>query len=194
MTERSIQRIFDVVIAGIGLILLFPVGLLIALSLKLSDFGPVFYRQARVGQFGRPFHIWKFRSMVVDADKLGVLLTQAEDPRITRIGRLLRTTKLDQLPQLWNVLIGDMSFVGPRPERPEFVPWLSENIPYFDLRHMIRPGLTGWAQVRYGYGSTLEEAREKLEYDLYYIKNESLYLDLLILLRTVAVVLKLAGT
>jgi len=194
LTERSIQRIFDVVIAGIGLILLFPVGLLIALSLKLSDFGPVFYRQARVGQFGRPFHIWKFRSMVVDADKLGVLLTQAEDPRITRIGRLLRTTKLDQLPQLWNVLIGDMSFVGPRPELPRYVALYTP-----EQREILKykPGITDVASLLFRNEEMLLQGTadmegfylrhclpKKIELNLEYAQRATVLEDVWIILQT----------
>ncbi len=134
---------------------------------RFSSPGPIFFRQTRVGLGGKNFTVYKFRTMRTDAEVAGAKWATKNDPRVTRVGMFMRKTRLDEVPQLWNVLRGDMGFVGPRPERPEFVPWLTEQIPYFNLRHMIRPGLTGWAQVRYGYGSTLAEAREKLEFDLY---------------------------
>ena len=160
---------------------------------RLSSPGPIFFRQTRVGLGGRNFRVYKFRTMRTEAEVAGAKWATKDDPRVTSVGRFMRKTRFDEVPQLWNVLRGDMGFVGPRPERPEFVPWLAEQIPYFNLRHMIRPGLTGWAQVRYGYGATLEEAREKLEYDLYYIKHMTLGLDLLIMFETVKTIIRRQG-
>ena len=141
----------------------------------------------------RTFTVYKFRTMRTDAEVAGAKWATKNDPRVTRVGMFMRKTRLDEVPQLWNVLCGDMGFVGPRPERPEFVPWLTEQIPYFNLRHMIRPGLTGWAQVRYGYGATLAESREKLEFDLYYIKHMTLGLDLLIMFETIKTIIRRQG-
>jgi lipopolysaccharide/colanic/teichoic acid biosynthesis glycosyltransferase len=161
-----------------------------ALAVKLTSPGPVLYRQKRVGRYGVLFDCYKFRTMRADAEaEAGPTWAGDDDPRTTLVGRVLRRTRLDEIPQLWNVLRGDMGFVGPRPERPEFVEWLSREIPYYHLRHIVRPGITGWAQVRYQYGASLEESKEKLRYDLYYIKNISLSLDLLIVLHTVKIVL-----
>jgi lipopolysaccharide/colanic/teichoic acid biosynthesis glycosyltransferase len=151
---------------------------------------PVFYRQERVGQGGRPFTIFKLRSMRKDAEKDGTpRWAGANDDRVTKVGQFIRKTRVDELPQLWNVLKGDMSFVGPRPERPFFVRQLVAEIPFYDVRHSVKPGVTGWSQVRYPYGASVEDALAKLQYDLYYVKNHSLFLDLLILLETVQVVL-----
>lgn len=174
------------------LIWLLPV---IALLVKLSSPGPVFLRQKRVGLHGETFTIYKFRSMRADAEtRTGAVWAQKNDPRITPVGGFLRRTRLDELPQLWNILRGDMSFVGPRPERPEFVQSLAEQIPYYNLRHIVLPGLTGWAQVRYRYGASMEDARQKLEYDLYYIKHISLSLDLAILFDTLKTILLRRGS
>jgi lipopolysaccharide/colanic/teichoic acid biosynthesis glycosyltransferase len=164
---------------------------LTALAIKLSDWRhPVLYSQLRVGQFGRPFRIYKFRTMRVDAEReSGAVWASAGDPRITRLGRFLRATRLDEIPQFWNVLVGNMSVVGPRPERPEMVARLVEQIPYYSERENVPPGLTGWAQIRHPYGSSVEDARRKLEFDLYYIKHMSVSLDLQILLSTVRIVL-----
>ena len=142
---------------------------------------------------GKPFYVYKFRSMRTDAEASGAKWAVKNDPRVTPIGIFIRKTRIDEIPQLWNVLRGDMGLVGPRPERPEFVPYLAENLPFYNLRHLIRPGLTGWAQVRYGYGSTLEQAREKLEYDLYYIKHMTLGLDLLVMFETIKTVVRRKG-
>jgi lipopolysaccharide/colanic/teichoic acid biosynthesis glycosyltransferase len=161
-----------------------------ALSIKMASPGPVLFRQARVGKDGKVFMLYKFRSMSVNAEQLtGPVWASEDDPRITRVGRLLRKIRLDETPQMFNVLRGDMSFIGPRPERPVFVNQLKEEIPYYVLRFAVKPGITGWAQVKYPYGSTVEDALEKLQYDLYYIKNTSIFLDLLILLRSIQVVL-----
>ena len=192
-SQQLARRVVSTLTAAAGLLLFLPLFPFVALAVRLSSPGPIFFRQTRVGMGGRNFTVYKFRTMRTDAEVAGAKWASKDDPRATKIGRFMRKTRLDEVPQLWNVLRGDMGFVGPRPERPEFVPWLSENIPYFDLRHMIRPGLTGWAQVRYGYGSTLEEAREKLEYDLYYIKHMALGLDLLIMFETIKTILRRRG-
>jgi sugar transferase (PEP-CTERM system associated) len=192
-SQQIARRIVSTLTAATGLLLFLPFFPVVVLMVRLSSPGPIFFRQTRVGMGGRNFTVYKFRTMRTDAEASGAKWASKDDPRATRIGSFMRKVRLDEVPQLWNVLRGDMGFVGPRPERPEFVPWLSENIPYFDLRHMIRPGLTGWAQVRYGYGSTLEEAREKLEYDLYYIKHMTLGLDLLIMFETVKTILRRRG-
>jgi sugar transferase (PEP-CTERM system associated) len=187
-TQQIIRRLVFFSVAFIALLICLPVIPLLAVAVRLSSPGPVFFTQTRVGFRGQPFTIYKFRTMRQDAEAHGAVWATRNDDRITRVGRFLRKTRLDEIPQLWNVLRGDMGFVGPRPERPEFVQWLSREIPYYDLRHMIRPGLTGWAQVRYQYGATLEETRHKLEYDLYYLKHLSLGLDLLILFETIKIV------
>jgi sugar transferase (PEP-CTERM system associated) len=184
------RRFISTVVSLAGLLLVLPLLPLMALAVKLTSPGPVLYRQKRVGRYGVLFDCYKFRTMRADAEaEAGPTWAGDDDPRTTLVGRVLRRTRLDEIPQLWNVLRGDMGFVGPRPERPEFVEWLSREIPYYHLRHIIRPGLTGWAQVRYQYGASLEESKEKLRYDLYYIKNISLSLDLLIVLHTIKIVL-----
>ena len=167
---------------------------LAAIAIKVESAGPVFYRQPRSGQNGCVFILNKFRSMRRDAEEgTGPVWAQRRDPRVTRVGALLRRMRLDELPQLFNVLLGHMSFIGPRPERPEFVHALQKEIPYYMKRLSMKPGITGWAQVKYGYGANVDDALEKLQYDLYYIKNLSLFLDLLILLNTVQVVLFARG-
>jgi sugar transferase (PEP-CTERM system associated) len=192
---KIVKRVSSIVIALSALIVLLPILPLIALAIKLTSPGPVIYSQARVGYRGKAFYCHKFRTMRADAEaKTGAVWAGADDPRITSLGRLLRKIRLDEVPQLWNVLKGEMSFVGPRPERPEFVSLLSESIPYYQLRHIIRPGLTGWAQVRYRYGASIEDAKEKLRYDLYYIKHMSLGLDLLIAFETIKIVLLRRGS
>jgi exopolysaccharide biosynthesis polyprenyl glycosylphosphotransferase len=171
-----------------------PIMLLVSAAVSLTSPGPVLYRQERVGLRGHIFRVIKFRSMRQDAEKAtGAVWATKDDRRVTPIGGFLRRTRLDELPQLWNVLRGDMSFVGPRPERPEFVSSLTEEIPFYGQRHSVRPGLTGWAQVRYTYGASLEDAMEKLQYDLYYIKNMSIALDLFIIANTVKTVLMRRG-
>ena len=193
-SQQIARRIVSTLTAAAGLLLFLPFFPIVALMVRLSSPGPIFFRQTRVGLGGRNFTVYKFRTMRQDAEVEGARWASKNDPRVTPIGMFMRKIRLDEVPQLWNVLRGDMGFVGPRPERPEFVPWLSEQIPYFDLRHMIRPGLTGWAQVRYGYGATLAESREKLEFDLYYIKHMSLGLDLLIMFETVKTILRRQGS
>lgn len=211
---RHFKRVTDLALASLGLLLTWPLWILIAAAIKLDSPGPVFFGQERLGKDGKPFRILKFRTMINDAEKCGPQFACHHDPRITRIGRLLRATRLDELPQLYNILKGDMSFIGPRPEREVFirefqqpVPALREGrriadaqgcqvqcgyrerIPYYSYRLLVKPGITGWAQVMHSYASNLEETQEKLQYDLYYIKNMSLFLDLAILLKTVRIVL-----
>jgi len=187
---QALKRAVDVVLAAVGLLVALPVMGLVALAIKLESRGPALFRQERVGQNGRIFVLNKFRSMRVDAERgSGAVWASAHDPRVTRVGRVIRKTRLDELPQLVNVLLGTMSFIGPRPERPEFVQLLQQRIPFYMERLAVKPGLSGWAQVRYPYGASVEDALEKLQYDLYYIKNLSPFLDLLILLSTVQVVL-----
>jgi sugar transferase (PEP-CTERM system associated) len=188
--NRILRRIVNFIAAFCGLVLALPVIPFVAFAVKMSSKGPVFYRQERVGRGSETFYCYKFRTMRQDAEAdTGATWAADDDPRITRVGKYLRLLRLDEIPQLWCVLKGDMHFVGPRPERPEFVKWLSREIPYYNLRHVVRPGITGWAQVQYKYGNTLDDAREKLQYDLFYIKNASIGLDLLIMFHTVKIVL-----
>ena len=191
--QQILRRMISVLAAFTGLLLCLPLIPCIALAVRLTSPGPAFFRQTRVGRRGRLFTAFKFRTMRQDAESRGAVWASKNDPRITSIGGFMRKTRLDEIPQLWNVLRGDMAFVGPRPERPEFVQWLSKEIPYYDLRHMIRPGLTGWAQVRYRYGATLEETKQKLEYDLYYLKHLSIGLDLLIMFETIKTIVLRRG-
>ena len=187
---EMIRRFVSVLAAGVLLLALLPVIPFVILLIKLGSPGPVLYRQKRVGRGGMIFLCNKFRTMRQDAEAdTGPTWAGDDDPRITRVGRFLRSSRLDEIPQLWNVLAGDMAFVGPRPERPEFINWLSKEIPYYPVRHAVRPGITGWAQVRYKYCNTLEDAKERLQYDLFYIKNASLGLDLLIMFHTIKIVL-----
>lgn len=189
-TRLLLKRVIFLVISFLMLVLLLPLFPIIALLVRLTSPGPALYRQKRVGRNGVIFNCYKFRTMRVDAEAdTGPTWADDADPRITPVGRWLRKTRLDELPQLWNVLRGDMGFVGPRPERPEFVNWLVREIPYYQIRHIIRPGITGWAQVNYPYGASAEDAKEKLRYDLYYLKNLSLSFDLYIFFQTVKIVL-----
>ncbi|MGQ0665553.1 MAG: TIGR03013 family XrtA/PEP-CTERM system glycosyltransferase [Nitrospiraceae bacterium] len=183
------KRFVDIICAAAGMFLLFPIFVIIALSIRLDSAGPVFYRQVRVGLQGNPFVIWKFRTMRDDAERNGPRWARVRDSRITRVGRWVRLLRVDEFPQLLNVLKGEMSLVGPRPERPVFVQELRKQIPYYDLRHTIRPGITGWAQVKYRYGASAQDAHVKLQYDLYYVKNLSVVLDIRVLIATVKVVL-----
>jgi sugar transferase (PEP-CTERM system associated) len=185
-----VKRLFDIVSSAILLVLLAPVMLLAAIAICMDSAGPLIYRQSRVGLGGRTFQCMKFRSMRIDAENDGVARWAVkDDPRITRVGAFLRKTRIDELPQLVSVLRGEMSLVGPRPERPNFVSQLQEAIPFYDIRHTVKPGVTGWAQVRYHYGATMEDARRKHQFDLYYVKNNSIFLDVLVLIETVSVVL-----
>ena len=184
------KRLFDIVASVIVLIVGLPLIIVAGIAVVLDSRGPVFYRQPRVGLFGESYDIFKIRSMRTDAEASGKAVWASEnDPRVTRVGRVIRKLRIDELPQTWCVLKGDMSFVGPRPERPSFVGELEKKLPYYAERHMVKPGLTGWAQINYPYGASVEDSRVKLEYDLYYAKNYSPFLDLLILLQTVRVVL-----
>ena len=188
-----LRRLFDIVISLALLVLMFPALLLIATMVKIDSPGPVVYRQDRVGLNGRTFVLRKFRSMRIDAEAGGPRWAAEHDPRVTRLGRWLRLTRLDELPQLVNVLVGEMSLVGPRPERPHFVEQIVQAMPQFTQRVVVKPGITGWAQVNYPYGATIEDAREKLAYDLYYIRNRKLNLDLKILVKTLFVVVHHKG-
>ncbi|HWO30988.1 MAG TPA: TIGR03013 family XrtA/PEP-CTERM system glycosyltransferase [Candidatus Acidoferrum sp.] len=184
------KRLASVLVSLIGLLLCLFLLPFIALAIKLSSPGPILYRQKRVGREGIVFNCYKFRTMRADAEAdTGATWAADDDPRITKVGSFLRTSRLDEIPQLWNVLIGDMSLVGPRPERPEFVEWLSREILHYNVRHTIRPGITGWAQVRYKYGSSIEDSKEKLRYDLFYVKNISPGFDLLIVFYTIKIIL-----
>jgi sugar transferase (PEP-CTERM system associated) len=190
---RRLKRLLDVVMASVGLVLAAPIMLLTAVAIAIDSPGPILYRQVRAGELGRPFTLYKFRSMRVDAEKLGAQFAQENDPRVTRVGRFIRKTRIDELPQLWNVLKGEMSMVGPRPERPVFIEQLEQQVPYFKQRLYVKPGVTGHAQVRCRYGATAEDHLEKLQYDLYYIKSYSVMFDLSIMLDTVKVVLLRIG-
>ncbi len=183
------KRLFDIAASTLLLVLTAPVILLFAILVKLDSKGPAFYRQKRVGLFGQTFDVIKLRSMRTDAEAAGAQWASKDDPRVTRVGNFIRKTRIDELPQTWSVLKGEMSFVGPRPERPEFVAELDEQLKYYAERHMVKPGITGWAQINYPYGASIEDSRHKLEYDLYYAKNYTPFLDLLILLQTLRVVL-----
>jgi len=193
-TFMILRRILSLMLSVLCLLAVSPLIPIIVLLIKLTSPGPVLYRQKRVGRSGSVFTCYKFRTMRSDAEAgSGPTWAGNDDPRVTSVGRWLRRARLDELPQLWNVLRGDMAFVGPRPERPEFVDWLSREIPYYHLRHVVRPGITGWAQIRYQYGASLAESKEKLEYDLYYIKRASLSFDLMIVLESVKIVLLARG-
>jgi sugar transferase (PEP-CTERM system associated) len=184
------KRVFDITICLVLLALAWPLMLLAVVAIVLETGRPVIYKQTRVGLNGKSFSIYKFRSMTQDAEKDGkARWAQANDSRVTRVGAFIRNTRIDELPQIFNVLRGDMSFVGPRPERPEFVEELKQDLPYYDARHRVKPGLMGWAQLNYPYGASREDAAEKLVYDLYYVKNYSLMLDILIVVQTVEIVL-----
>lgn len=176
-------------VALIGALLSLPLVVLTAILIKIDSRGPVFYKQERVGKNGHPFVLTKFRSMRLDAEKAGPVWASKGDERTTRVGRIIRKVRVDEIPQFWNILRGEMSFVGPRPERPHFVAQLAQEIPYYEQRHLIAPGLTGWAQIKYPYGASIEDARQKLQYDLFYIKNHSLFLDAIILFETIKIIL-----
>jgi sugar transferase (PEP-CTERM system associated) len=187
---RVVKRMLDLSLSMLGFVLAAPLMALTALAIRLDSPGPVFYDQERVGENGRVFTVYKFRSMRTDAERAGQpVWARDKDERVTRVGRFIRATRLDELPQLWNVMRGEMSFVGPRPERPFFVEQLARDIPFYVQRHSVKPGITGWAQVKYQYGSSVEDAMEKLRYDLYYIKHMSIFFDLTIVLDTVKVIL-----
>ncbi len=192
---RAVKRLLDISCALFGLVLIWPLMVVTAIAIRLDSSGPVFFRQERVGRNGSPFTLIKFRSMRADAEKTtGPVWARQDDPRVTRVGRFLRRTRIDELPQLLNVLGGSMSMVGPRPERPTFVEELAAQVPYYHQRHIVKPGLTGWAQINYAYGNTIEDALQKLQYDLFYIKYQSFVFDLSILLNTVKIVVLRKGT
>ena len=189
---HGIKRVFDVIMALLVGIASLPLMLIAMIAIKLESRGRdgVIYSQWRVGRFGRPFRIYKLRTMVTNAEADGAKWATKGDSRITLVGRILRKTRIDELPQVWNVIRGDMSLVGPRPERPEFIDMLQHEIPFYVQRHLVKPGLTGWAQINYPYGSSVQDSLNKLTYDLYYIKRASLQLDLQILLRTCGTLMK----
>ena len=182
------------IIALVGAILSLPIAIFTAIVIKLESRGPVLYKQERVGKNGRPFSLMKFRSMRTDAEKDGPVWAKTDDDRMTRVGRIIRKIRVDEIPQFWNILRGDMNFVGPRPERPHFVAQLAQEIPYYEQRHLIAPGLTGWAQINYPYGASIEDAKQKLQYDLYYMKNQNVALDATILFETIKTILFGKGT
>ncbi|HXI89914.1 MAG TPA: TIGR03013 family XrtA/PEP-CTERM system glycosyltransferase [Blastocatellia bacterium] len=186
---RQLRRLLDVLLSVVGLVLSLPIMMFTAVAIRLDSRGPILYRQTRVGQRNRTFTIMKFRSMRIDAEPGGPVWAEEDDPRVTRVGRVIRKLRIDELPQFINIIRGEMTFVGPRPERPEFVSRLEREIPYYSQRHLVKPGLTGWAQVRYPYCASVEDAIQKLQYDLYYIKNQSLLLDVITLFETVRIVL-----
>jgi exopolysaccharide biosynthesis polyprenyl glycosylphosphotransferase len=187
------KRLLDVTVAAVALIVTGPLMLLIALAIRLESAGPVIYRQQRQGYLGKTFDVQKFRTMIATAENGAAVWATPRDPRRTRLGRFLRPTRLDELPQLWNVLVGDMSLIGPRPERPAFVAELQKAIPFYRARMLVRPGITGWAQVNFTYASSIEDAVEKLQYDLYYVKHRSAFLDLVIALKTIGVLVRAGG-
>ncbi len=187
--SSRVKRVTDFFLSLLGLLVASPFMLITAIFIKITSHGPIFYKQVRVGYDDENFEIIKFRSMTVNAEKDGIVWAQENDPRVTLIGKFIRKTRIDELPQLWNILKGDMTLIGPRPERPEFVEQLKKDIPYYSLRHAIKPGLTGWAQVNYRYGASTEDAMEKLQYDLYYMRHLSFRLDLRIFFKTIRVML-----
>jgi exopolysaccharide biosynthesis polyprenyl glycosylphosphotransferase len=185
----KLKHLVDVLAASLLVLIVLPIALIASLAIRLDSPGPIFYSQVRTGLNGKKFKVYKFRSMYQDAEKRGIQWAATKDPRITRVGRLLRAMRIDELPQLWNVIKGEMSLIGPRPERPEFDSKLRQEIPYYDVRYLVKPGITGWAQVMYDYGASVEDAYQKVAYDLYYIKNYSLLLDLAIALKTVRTII-----
>ncbi len=189
MVYAALKRVFDLVLSTLLVVILSPFMVLVSVLIRLESPGKVLFRQTRTGRNGCPFTIIKFRSMQQDAEKNGAKWASESDPRITRVGGIIRKLRIDELPQLYNILKGDMSFIGPRPERPEFDSEFRDEIPFYMFRYLVKPGLTGWAQVNYGYGASLEDAKQKLQYDLYYVKNYSFQLDVEILIRTARIVL-----
>ena len=193
--KKTIKRITGIMISTVGLLLTSPLLIITTIAIRLDSPGPVFFRQERVGENNKIFYVLKFRSMIQDAEGEGCpVWAEKDDPRVTRVGRIIRKLRIDEIPQMINVLKGEMSFVGPRPERPEFVEELKKEIPYYSQRHSVKPGITGWAQIMYRYGSSVKDAREKLQYDLYYAKNMSAMLDLMIIFKTIKVVLLRKGS
>jgi sugar transferase (PEP-CTERM system associated) len=192
--NELLRTVMHRMIAFIGATLSLPIALVTTLVIKLESRGPVLYKQERVGKQGRTFTLMKFRSMRVDAEKDGPVWAKSGDDRMTRVGRIIRKIRVDEIPQFWNILRGDMNFVGPRPERPHFVAQLAQEIPYYEQRHLIAPGLTGWAQINYPYGASIDDARQKLQYDLFYIKNQNLGLDATIMFETIKTIVFRKGT
>ena len=192
-TYEFLKRFFDIFFAIILFVVSVPLWIIIAIIIKTESPGPIFYKQTRIGQGGKPFTLTKFRSMIKEAEKDGPKMAQKDDPRITKFGTFLRKTRLDELPQLWNIIRGQMSFVGPRAERPEFHQELKSKIPFYQERYLIKPGLSGWAQIKCGYSSSVEDNFEKIQHDLYYVKNRSFILDLSIILKTINIILKGGG-
>ncbi|MGL5049352.1 MAG: exopolysaccharide biosynthesis polyprenyl glycosylphosphotransferase, partial [Fusobacteriaceae bacterium] len=187
--EIQTKRAIDIILAIIITAITFPIMILAAIIVRIESPGPAIYSQARVGKNSVEFYIHKFRSMRNDAEKDGAKWASVNDPRVTKFGNFMRKTRIDELPQLWNVIKGEMSFIGPRPERMVFIKDLEKKIPYYNLRHLVKPGLTGWAQVMYPYGASVEDAKNKLEYDLYYVKNQNFHMDLVIMFRTLKTVI-----
>lgn len=187
--KAKLKQLIDIVVAAVMIVVCLPITIPVAIAIKLTSKGPVFYSQVRTGLNGKKFRVYKFRSMQQNAESKGIQWAKEKDPRITTVGSFIRLTRIDELPQLWNVFKGEMSLVGPRPERPEFDLQLREKIPYYDVRYLVKPGITGWAQVCYPYGASVEDAYQKVAYDLYYIKNYSLFLDLTIAIKTLRVVI-----
>lgn len=187
--KAKLKQLIDIVVAALLIIASLPITIPVAIAIKLTSKGPIFYSQVRTGLNGKKFRVYKFRSMYQNAESKGIQWAKEKDPRITTVGSLIRLTRIDELPQLWNVFKGEMSLVGPRPERPEFDLQLREKIPYYDVRYLVKPGITGWAQVCYPYGASVEDAYQKVAYDLYYIKNYSLFLDVAIAFKTLRVVI-----
>jgi len=192
--NEVLRIIIHRIVALLGAVLSLPIALLTAILIKIDSRGPVLYKQERVGRNGRPFTLMKFRSMRVDAEKDGPVWASNGDNRMTRVGKIIRKIRVDEIPQFWNILRGDMNFVGPRPERPHFVSQRAQEIDYYEQRHLIAPGLTGWAQIKYPYGASIEDAKKKLEYDLYYIKNQNVMLDATIMFETIKTILSGRGT
>jgi exopolysaccharide biosynthesis polyprenyl glycosylphosphotransferase len=193
-TNEVLRIVIHRIVALLGAILSLPIAILTALLIKIDSRGPVLYKQERVGQNGRTFTLMKFRSMRIDAEKDGPVWASSGDDRMTRVGRIIRKIRVDEIPQFWSILRGDMNFVGPRPERPHFVSQLAQEIDYYEQRHLVAPGLTGWAQIKYPYGASIADAKKKLEYDLYYIKNQNLALDATIMFETIKTILSGRGT
>jgi exopolysaccharide biosynthesis polyprenyl glycosylphosphotransferase len=190
----ALKRVIDILASVVGVVVSFPICILAVLAIKLSSRGPIFFLQERIGADGEPFRLIKFRTMRQDAEaNSGPVWAAKNDDRVTPVGRFMRLARIDEIPQFFNILSGQMSFVGPRPERKHFVDQLQQDIPFYPLRHTVKPGLTGWAQVSHPYGASIEDAQEKLRYDLYYIKNITLLLDVSIILRTVAVIMRGSG-
>ena len=190
---QNLKKILDICLSFVLIVVFLPVILITTLTIKLDSTGPIIYRQKRLGKNGKPFTLFKFRSMYQDAETNEAIWAKRRDNRVTRVGKWIRIFRIDEIPQLFNVFRGDMSIVGPRPERPEFVNELENEIPYYFIRHSVKPGITGWAQINYPYGASVEDSLNKLEFDLYYVKNMSLWLDIRIILKTISVILLVKG-